>query len=156
MRILFCNIAWMDYYKGKVDGSDEPQNGGSFVEKYKEAHEAYNFSPEYLDADTGYQRGEYCLGFVETKSTNGTTRNQLKIESIDGCEALKNEMKVEDVLVIYCALYPNSEKSETYLCVASTFCTTKIKYMESIQKIQRSVVWVWSSKCLVCYRSKRE
>ena len=78
MRILFCNIAWMDYYKGKVEGLDEPENGRPFVDKYKEAHESYNFSPEYLDADTGYPEGEYCRGFVETKSTNGTTRNQLK------------------------------------------------------------------------------
>ena len=31
MRILFCNIAWMDYYKGIVQGKDEPQNGGSYV-----------------------------------------------------------------------------------------------------------------------------
>lgn len=115
MRILFCNIAWMDYYKGKVEGLDEPKNGGSFVDKYKEAHESYNFSPEYLGADIDYPEGEHCLGFVETKSTNGTTRNQLKIESIDGCEALKNEKQVEDVLVIYCALYPDSEKSETYV-----------------------------------------
>ena len=25
MRILFCNIAWMNYYKGIVWGKDEPQ-----------------------------------------------------------------------------------------------------------------------------------
>ena len=50
MRILFCNIAWMNYYKGIIWGKDEPQNGGS--------------------EESGYPKGEYCLGFVETKSTN--------------------------------------------------------------------------------------
>ena len=33
MRILFCKIAWMNYYKGIIQGKDEPQNGGS---KFKE------------------------------------------------------------------------------------------------------------------------
>lgn len=25
LRILFCNIAWMDYYKGIISGKDEPK-----------------------------------------------------------------------------------------------------------------------------------
>ena len=33
MRILFCNIAWMNYYKGIIQGKDEPQNGGSYVKE---------------------------------------------------------------------------------------------------------------------------
>ena len=65
--------------------------------------------------DAGYPEGEYCLGFVETKSTNGKTRNQLKIEKIDGCEACKNETQVDDVLVVYCALYPYAIEKETYV-----------------------------------------
>ena len=48
MRILFCNIAWMDYYKGIVPGKDEPKNGGSYVKDTKDAHEKYNFKPELL------------------------------------------------------------------------------------------------------------
>lgn len=43
MRILFCNIAWMNYYKGIVWGKDEPQNGGSYVKETLDAHEKYNF-----------------------------------------------------------------------------------------------------------------
>jgi hypothetical protein len=39
MRILFCNIAWMDYYKGILLRVEEPQNGGSFVKDTKDAHE---------------------------------------------------------------------------------------------------------------------
>jgi hypothetical protein len=31
MRILFCNIAQMKYYKGIIPGKDEPQYGGDFV-----------------------------------------------------------------------------------------------------------------------------
>lgn len=48
LRILFCNIAWMAYYKGIVPGKDEPKNGGSYVKDTKDAHEKYNFKPEHL------------------------------------------------------------------------------------------------------------
>lgn len=130
MRILFCNIAWMDYYKGKIEGRDEPQGGGSYVHIHKDAHESFNFKPEYLTEEAGYSEGEYCLGFVETKSTNGKTANQLKIESIDGCEAMKNEDKVDDVLIIYCALYPDSLNKETYVVGWYKHATVYRNYME--------------------------
>lgn len=115
MRILFCNIAWMNYYKGNMNGNDKPRNGGAYVVKNGTAGEEYNFMPFALGVDSGYPEGEYCLGFVETKSTNGKTANRMKIERIDGCKALSNEEGADDVLVIYCALYPDSLSSETYV-----------------------------------------
>lgn len=111
MRILFCNIARMDYYKGIVPGKDEPKNGGSYVKDTKDAHEKYNFKPELLKLK-GFPEGEYCLGFVETKSTSAGKRNQLNIEKIEGCSDLKNDTEVDDVLVVYCALYPDSFDEE--------------------------------------------
>ncbi len=115
MKVLFCNIAWMDYYKGVMDGIDIPKNGGSFVAETMDAHEAYNFEAVALTEEDGYPVGEYCLGFVETKTTNGKDRNQLKIEKIAGCELCKNEAQVDDVLVIYCAKFPDSSVQETYV-----------------------------------------
>ncbi len=115
MRVLFCNIAWMNYYKGNRDGEDKPQGGGSYVLLNNDAHEKYNFESVSLSEESGYPAGDYCLGFVETKSTNGETRNQLNIEKIVGCEACKKESEVEDVLVIYCALYPYAEAKETFI-----------------------------------------
>ena len=116
MRILFCNIAWMDYYKGIILGKDEPKNGGSYVAKYNDAGEQYNFQPVSLTNDNSeYPDGDYCLGFVMTKSTNGQDDNQLNIDKIEGCNALKNETEANDVLVIYCAKYPDSSTNETYV-----------------------------------------
>ena len=115
MRILFCNIAWMNYYKGIVWGKDEPQNGGSYVKETLDAHEKYNFEAIPLTEESGYPKGEYCLGFVETKSTNKETRNQLRIEKIYGCEGMNEETSVDDVLVVYCALYPDAIEKETYV-----------------------------------------
>lgn len=98
MKNLFCNIAWMDHYKG-ITKKDRPKNGGSWVKDNDDAHEAYNFETMKFDGDDT----EYCLGFFETKTTNGINRNQLHIEKIQGCEMYKNEDAVDDVLVIWCA-----------------------------------------------------
>ena len=114
MRILFCNIAYMKYYKGKIKGVDVPQGGGEYVDRTGNAHEKYNFLPEMLTFREDYlPEGEYCLGFVETKTTKGDKVNQIHIENIDGCGALKNEPEVDDVLVIFCAKYPDSEVYES-------------------------------------------
>ena len=37
------------------------------------------------------------------------------IEKIEGCRNLKNDTEVDDVLVVYCALYPDSFDKETYV-----------------------------------------
>jgi hypothetical protein len=132
VKILFCNIAWMDYYKGIVKGIDEPRNGGSYVTENGDAHEAYNFASVFLGENVGYPDGEYCLGFVETKSTNINTRNQLNIEKIDGCELCKKENEVEDVLVIYCAKYPDSMVQETYV-VGWYRHATVYRYYETLE-----------------------
>ena len=113
MRVLFCNIAWMSYYKGNIDGKDTPQGGGSYVAENQDAYEKFNFLPTPMTFKDESLNGDYCLGFVETKSTNKTDSNQLALEKIDGCQGAKNDEAVEDVLVIYCARYPFSEKRET-------------------------------------------
>ena len=102
MRILFCNIAWMKEYRGNEDGKDIPLNGGSFVDETGDAHEKYNFTPVNMEG----REGLYCLGFFETKSHNGKDVNQMRIENIAGCELLKKEESVDDVLVVYCAKHP--------------------------------------------------
>ena len=56
--------------------------GGEYVLRTGDAHEKYNFMPY----DT--QDGELCLGFFETKSTNGAFSNQLHIERIEGVSSV--------------------------------------------------------------------
>ena len=98
MRILFCKISWMKFYKGVYPGLDEPKNGGSYVKEHGEGHECYNF-----DLVTDSDGSEWYLGFVETKSTRANKRNELHLEKIEGCEMLKEEPFVDDVLVVWCA-----------------------------------------------------
>lgn len=97
-KILFCNIAWMEHYKG-VNDDDIPINGGEWVNKNKYGHEEYNFCPIKFEEDDT----EYCLGFVETKSTNGKDKNQLHIEKIVNVGRLEDIESVDDVLVVWCA-----------------------------------------------------
>ena len=44
MRILFCKISSMKYYKGHCD-EDVPVNGGKYVAEHGYGHEEYNFTP---------------------------------------------------------------------------------------------------------------
>ena len=106
MRILFCNIAWMKEYRGNEDGKDIPLNGGSYVDETGDAHEKYNFTPVNMEG----REGLYCLGFFETKSHNGKDVNQMRIENIAGCELLKKEESVDDVLVVYCFLQASDQE----------------------------------------------
>ena len=107
MRLLFCNIAWMKYYKGNYGAFiDEPIGGGSYVNDNKDGYEKYNFKAVDLTLDKHrFPSGRYCLGYVETKSL-GEKSNQLHIEKIEGCEHCSKEESIDDVLVIYCATHP--------------------------------------------------
>ena len=84
MKILFCNIAYMNNYIGITD-DDVPHGGGSFVTKNKDAHEQWIFLN-----DNGY-----CYGFV----MNGGER--FSIERMYFTKA-----KAED-----CYLLPNEERT---------------------------------------------
>jgi hypothetical protein len=87
----------MKNYRGCSE-SDMPINGGKYVSDTHDAHEAYNFEAIYLNGSDD----EYCLGFVETKTTNGKYRNQLHIEKI-GNQSDKDIKELDDVLVVWCA-----------------------------------------------------
>ena len=97
MRILFCKISSMKYYKGAC-ANDVPVYGGKFVEENGYGHEEFNFLPIELEGVSSPQ----CVGFVEPKSNRGI-RNTLHIEKIDGCETMNREPLVDDVLVVWCA-----------------------------------------------------
>ena len=101
-RILFCNIAWMDKYQG-INDNDKPINGGSYINDTNDAHESYNFEPMYFTDED--EKTQYCLGFFETKSTNGISKNQLHIEKIDDV-INKDTEAIDNVLVIWCAKSP--------------------------------------------------
>ena len=106
MRVLFCKISSMKYYKGHCK-DDVPMYGGAYVEENGYGHEEYNFMPVVLD-EKDYSE---CVGFVEPKSNKGT-RNSLHIEKIEGCAAMKKESFIEDVLVIWCATRNLGDKTD--------------------------------------------
>ena len=44
MRVLFCNVGWMEFYRGLSRG-DAIKGGGSFVETEERGGEVCNFEP---------------------------------------------------------------------------------------------------------------
>lgn len=92
--VIFCNIAYMKYYRGIINGVDEPENGGKYVKEQKDAHESYNF-----DIVTDKEGKNYLLGFVMTNSDFG----RIAIEKIIGCQALEKENFADGVTVVWCA-----------------------------------------------------
>lgn len=113
--VVFCKISSMKYYKG-AGKKDQPFNGGSFVDANGFGHEEYNFysreiPPDWEDDSGAVPEGEYCLGFVETKSTNKAKSNQLHVEKILGFGGdFKKEPCVSGVTVVWCA---TSDRNET-------------------------------------------
>ncbi len=80
MKILLCNVSWMNRYAG-VTPDDTPRHGGDYVREHGFGHEAINFAPL---GDTSY-------GFVQLRTG---TINISRLDAGAGSE-------IDDVLVIW-------------------------------------------------------
>jgi len=101
--IIFARVADMKYYRG-ITEHDKPYGGGSYVNDTGMAHECYNFAP-VEDAGDGK---EFCLGFVMFNGAGGLN-GQIHIEKLNGCEAMKNEERIDGAIVVFCAASPGSK-----------------------------------------------
>ena len=84
MKVLFCNIAYMNHYTGNIE-ADIPKGGGAWVEQHKDAHEKWNF----LNVN-----GE-CFGFVQNRN------DQFHIERLEGVST--GDESTENAIVVWCA-----------------------------------------------------
>ncbi len=101
MRILFCNIAYMKYYRGVISGIDEAENLTNRSKEGSGIEEQYNFSSCNLDDN------DVCLGYFSAKSSSSKAAPQVHIDKIEGCDP--SDEKVEDVLVVWCAKKEGAE-----------------------------------------------
>ena len=108
MKILFCNIAWMEWYKGALP-YDMPVNGGAYIKENRDGADCdnfymYEFDEQYkVSNNTVIPEGNIMLGYVEIGRTSGGDSRQIRLERIHGCEACKDVDSIEDVLVVFCA-----------------------------------------------------
>jgi hypothetical protein len=106
MRIVFCDIAWMKYYKGKSD-NDMPVSDEALQEDDEHALDSNLFKVIHTISSESLEEGTYCFGAIEkrynTNENNEKFRHQLHIENIYGSQTLVENDRVEDVLVIWCA-----------------------------------------------------
>lgn len=94
-NILFCNIAYMQYYDFSLI-KEPPKHGGQYVETTGDALEKFNF---HLCRDKKFR------GFVETKYQDGYASGkrpkQLRIENIDS--HYRNSEVINGVTVVFCS-----------------------------------------------------
>lgn len=92
MAILFCNIGWMEFYKGQLAG-DRIKGGGSYVQEEGKGHEVCNF----VDHDG------YVYGYVQPANANRQSdAGQIKVEKLGGGRS----DQVCNVLVVWTAKRP--------------------------------------------------
>ena len=91
--IIFCNIAYMKYYRGVIKDIDEPVNGGKYVTENNDGGECYNFEP------VSFSDGDLMFGYVMPPPQTV----ELHIENIIGCAGAKKEDVINDVIVVWCA-----------------------------------------------------
>ena len=95
MKILFCNIAWMEWYKGALP-YDMPVNGGAYIKENRDGADCdnfwvvENFEPYRINKDTVIPEGKIMMGYVAMGSTPKGDFRQIKLERIQGCEACKD------------------------------------------------------------------
>lgn len=102
MRILFFNISYMNFYKGK--DNDTMIGNFRYVKEKGDGGEKHNFAPLIVDGK------EVCYGFVEPGFTKGGfekgRHRQMHIERIN--EAGNPTDMLNNVLVVWCSKYPES------------------------------------------------
>lgn len=95
MKILFCNIGWMESYRG-LTAADQIVGGGSYVKEKGIGHEVCNFNEH---------RG-VCYGYVQPpRSKARFDLGQINIDRING----KGMDSVGGVLVIWTARRPEGD-----------------------------------------------
>ncbi len=85
MRYLFCNIGWMEHYKGQ-NKKDRISGGGAFVEQKKRGHEVCNF----------LEHKNWIYGYVRSGGKDG----QINIERLG---AAPSEETIDDITVVWTA-----------------------------------------------------
>lgn len=107
-NLLFCNIAYMQYYDSTFK-EEIPQNGGKYIKENKTGYEINNF---YLHDDSKY------YGFVEPGFSNGNQK-ELHIENING--AYKGKDIISDVTVVFCATSSTGPVIVGWYCHATVY-----------------------------------
>ncbi len=112
MRIIFCNIAYLRYYDGRIVGELTPNSGGRWVKENEDAHEKWNF----------LNINGKCYGYVQGGS------DIMHLERLEGVSA--TNATAEDVIIVWCALKGNEtvivgwyEHATAYREVQESFIT---------------------------------
>ena len=85
MKILFCKVSCMKYYKGASE-KDQPYNGGKFVNENGYGYEEFNFLPILVE--------EYHDRIFPTKSIALVLLKQKQQIKIEGINCILKKLRV--------------------------------------------------------------
>lgn len=114
--IFMVKISWMNYYQEQEN--DYPIGDFDYIEELEYYDDIANISENQnfiVFGSKGILSKSYCFGFYqchETKKGSGNYRMP-RLENIEGNSRNKNCQSIDDVLVIFCATNPESEKNKT-------------------------------------------
>ena len=119
MRILFCNIGWMEKYQG-LTANDSISGGGAFVKKEGTGHEVCNF----------HSVNERVYGYVQP------IKDRIKLGRID--ENNQNKF-LDNVLVIWLATRPEELGGNTVIVGWYKNATVfeEFQYFKKIPNLQK-------------------
>ena len=98
-QVIFARISDMKYYRG-ITENDKPVSNMAYVKETGDAHEAFNFDVVEMNGE------KVCLGFVMLIGKTSNSNLQIRLESMIGGKALKNEDSADGVTIVWCAKDP--------------------------------------------------
>ncbi|WP_435694247.1 DUF3883 domain-containing protein [Uruburuella suis] len=133
MKVLFCNIGWMEKYQGDSD-SDRIKGGGAYVTKNETGFEIYNFK----------NINGMVYGYVQPPGSGEDYFNaEIKIERL--AEEKKQDLFIDDVLVIWTATRPKELGKGT--TVVGWY-----KHAKVFRRMQKFNLPLYQEKCIEGYR----
>jgi hypothetical protein len=122
--LLFCNIGWMQHYRG-FDANDTIEGGGSYVRETGTGGEMHNFLPY----------NSHCYGYVQT-----VQGGSIRIERLG---AAFGDTEIPGITVVWTACHPGTGGT----CVVGWYrhATVHRKY-EELPNLPRRSNWSWQGR----------
>ena len=88
-KLLYCNIGWMNYYRG-LDAGDNISGGGKYVNENEFGHEIFNFKPF---------QGE-VFGYVQPPGSGGYNQRKININRLGASSEVE---RIESIDIVWTA-----------------------------------------------------
>ena len=122
MKVLFCRVGWMEFYRGQ-QGGDEIEGGGAYVEQTGRGGEVLNFA----------SHGGHVYGFVQSPGKAIDIRRIARHvgESIDDAESISN------VLIVWVARRKDLSRTVVVGWYRNATVFRDLQFLERVPRIYK-------------------